>query len=264
MARSHGARAAHPKAVRKDLSLDRQKTILTYLPKRTGEKPQICVDSREASNRNGKRIVGILEELGAETIVTKLDFGDYLIGGDVAIERKTVFDLANTLTQRFLFDQLFKMKEAYPKSMLLIEGYMGLLRKYSRVSPESLNGALFTLAQNGIPLVPTIDCRDTAIFLLISAKQLLKSEDLPLIIRHKVKNESVSDQALFTVAGLPHIGPTLGKSLFAHFKTVRAVFAASKDELMKVKGIGPQIANDVVQVFDTPYDDAADNAAEGG
>ncbi len=240
-----------------------QKTIFTYLPKQSGEKPKICVDSREASNRNGKRIVSILGELGAEIIVTKLDFGDYLVGGDIAIERKTVFDLANTLTQRFLFDQIFKMKEAYPKSMMLIEGYMGLLRKYSRVSSESLNGALFTLAQNGIPLVPTIDCKDTAVFLLISAKQLLKTEEQSLIIRHKTKNDSISEQELFTVAGLPHIGPALGKSLLKHFGTVRAVFASSKEELMEVKGIGPQIAKDVIKILDTPYEDATEDAVEG-
>jgi SAM-dependent methyltransferase len=74
-----------------------------------------------------------------------------LLPGDnyVAIERKTVFDLANTLTQRFLFDQIFRMKEAYPHSIVLIEGYMGLLRKFRRITPESLSGALFTLAQAG-------------------------------------------------------------------------------------------------------------------
>ncbi|MFH0896546.1 MAG: ERCC4 domain-containing protein [Candidatus Bathyarchaeota archaeon] len=240
-----------------------QTTILTYLPSRSGEKPRICVDSREAANKNGKRIVKLLCELGAETVVKKLDFGDYLIGEDVAVERKTVFDLANTLTQRFLFDQIFRMKEAYPRSIVLIEGYMGLLRKFSRISPESLSGALFALAQTNIPLIPTIDCRDTAIFLMTSAKQLLKNEKPILVIRHRIKNDRVGEQELFAVVGLPRIGPVLGKNLLEHFKTVRAVFSSSREEFMNVKGIGPQIAEGVMKVLDTPYKDDAENTAEG-
>lgn len=242
------------KRSREASDLTDQTTIFSYLPKKGKDKPKIHVDSREASNRNGKRIVSLLDELGAETIVTKLDFGDYLLGEDIAIERKTVFDLANTLTQRFLFDQIFKMKEAYPKSIVLIEGYMGLLRKFRRISPESLSGALFTLTQANIPLVPTIDCRDTATFLVTSAKQLFKDGDVPPVIRHKIKTDALREQQLFIVAGLPHIGPVLGENMLRHFKTVRAVFSSSKEELIEVKGIGTQIAGSIMKVLDTPYD----------
>lgn len=232
-----------------------QSTISAYLPKKGEEKPRICVDSREAANRNGKKIVALLTELGAEAYVTKLDFGDYLIGEDVAVERKTVFDLANTLTQRFLFDQVFKMREAYPHSIVLIEGYMGLLRKFRRITPESLSGALFTLAQAGVPLIPTIDYRDTATFLATSAKQLNRDRKLQPTIRHRAKTESLRERQLFVVAGLPSIGPMLGENLLSRFRTVRAVFHAEPGELMEVKGIGPQRASAVAKVLDTPYSD---------
>ncbi|MFH0749140.1 MAG: ERCC4 domain-containing protein [Candidatus Bathyarchaeota archaeon] len=233
-----------------------QAIMSTYLPKKsdTQKKPTIYVDSREASNRNGKRIINLLNDLNIEAVVVKLDFGDYLLGENIAIERKTVFDLANTLTQRFLFEQIFKMKEAYPKSMVLIEGYMGLLRKFSRISPESMSGALFALTQVNIPLVPTIDYKDTAIFLATSAKQLLKKGSAVTIIRHKKKTENLKEQQLFAVTGLPHIGPTLGENLLRQFKTVRAVFHAKKQELIEVKGIGSQITKDILRVLDTPCD----------
>ncbi len=245
-----------------------QATIYSYLSKKGDEKPRICVDSREAANKNGKKIVALLEELGAQTTVTKLDFGDYLIGEDVAVERKTVFDLVNTLTQRFLFDQIFKMREAYPRSLLLIEGYMGLLRKFRHISPESLSGALFALAQAGVPVVPTIDPRDTATFLITSAKQLNKDKVLQPNIRHRVKTEKLKDRQLYVVAGLPNIGPVLGENVLSHFKTVRATFGASREQLLEVKGIGPQRADAVTRVLDTPYgdgdeaEDSADDSVE--
>jgi Fanconi anemia group M protein len=104
--------------------LENQSTIYSFIDEEKGKKPVIYVDSREAASSNGKKIVHALNELGIEVSVLKLDFGDYLICEDVAIERKTVFDLVGTLTHRFLFDQIFKMRECYPKAFVIIEGYM--------------------------------------------------------------------------------------------------------------------------------------------
>jgi Fanconi anemia group M protein len=227
--------------------------MASYIPRDKSDKPVIIVDSREAANRNGKKIVRELERLGAEVAVAKLDYGDYVLGGDVAVERKTIFDLASTLTQRFLFEQIFKMREAYPKALVIIEGYMGVLRKFRSLSPEALNGALFALVQNGVPLVPTIDYKDTAIFLTVAAKRLMKEAKTPATIRHRLKTETLSERQLFLLTGLPHVGPVLGRNLLKHFRTPRRVFCASKEELMEVKDIGPKTAEDIIAVLETPY-----------
>jgi Fanconi anemia group M protein len=244
--------------------LGRQSTISSYIPEDKGERPMVCVDSREAASRNGKKIVQELGKLGAEVSVLKLDFGDYMVGEDVAIERKTVFDLAGTLTQRFLFDQIFKMRESYPRSLVIIEGYMGVLRKFRRISPESLNGALFALAQNGVPVVPTIDYKDTAIFLIVASKQLAKGTKQAPLIRHRAKTETTAERQLFLVAGLPHVGPILADGLLRFFSTPRKVFEASKEELMAVKDVGPKTAEDIVQVLETPYTPESEEKAREG
>ena len=224
----------------------------------------VCVDSREAASRNGKKIVQELDKLGAEVSVVKLDFGDYMVGEDVAIERKTVFDLASTLTQRFLFDQIFKMRETYPRSLVVIEGYMGILRKFRRISPESLNGALFALAQNGVPIVPTIDYKDTAVFLVVASKQLAKGAKTTPLIRHRVKTETIAERQLFLVAGLPHVGPVLADGLLRFFSTPKRVFEASREELMAVRDVGPKTAEDIVEVLETRYvPESEEKAPEG-
>lgn len=224
----------------------------------------VCIDSREAVSRNGKKIVQELEKLGAEVSILKLDFGDYMIGEDIAIERKTVFDLAGTLTQRFLFDQIFKMRENYPRSLVIIEGYMGVLRKFRRISPESLNGALFALAQNGVPLVPTIDYKDTAVFLVVASKQLAKGAKVRPIIRRRVKTETMAEKQLFLVTGLPNVGPVLADGLLRFFNTPKKAFEAGKEELMAVNGIGPKTAEEIVKVLETEYaPESEDEAAEG-
>lgn len=230
-----------------------QQSITFYFPTESTDKPTIYVDSREAANSIGKKIVGRMCELGANVVSRRLDFGDYLIGEKVAVERKTVFDLAGTLTQRFLFDQIFKMREAYPESVLIVEGYMGVLRKFRRITPESLNGALFAISQGNIPIIPTIDHKDTATFLVVAAKQLLKDEGGHLVIRHRIKVKTISDLQLYAVTGLPHVGPVLAEKILEHFGSVRRVFCASEEELKEVDGIGPKIAKDIVKTLDSPY-----------
>lgn len=229
-----------------------QPSLAAFLPQED-ERPIVYVDSREASTRPGKRIIEKLNELGSDVRIKALDYGDYLIGENVAVERKAIPDFATTLTKRFLFDQILEMKKAYPESLLLLEGYMGVLRKFSRISPESLNGALFALAKSGIPIIPTIDYKDTALFLFIAAKQLQKEEKAP-VIRRGAKGKSLRDQQLYAVAGLPHLGPILAERLLKHFKTVKRIFAASEEELAEVKGVGKQIARGIVTVIDTSFE----------
>ena len=234
--------------------MEGQPSLLSFLPKEGGKRPRIFVDSREASTKTGKKIIEQMNRLGVDVVLGKLDFGDFLIGEGVAVERKTIHDLVGTLTQRFLFDQVFRMKEAYPKSILLIEGYMGVLRKFRRITPESLNGALFALVQDNIPIIPTIDYKDTATFLVTAAKQLLKEGKETVVIRHRPKAKSVKDKQLYAVTGLPHVGPVLAENILKRFGSVRRVFCASREEFMEVDGVGPLIASGIVEVLDTPFE----------
>ena len=232
--------------------MSEQPSILSFMPDKEF-KATIYIDTREASTRNGKRIADLLSDLDVEVRKQKLDFGDYLVGKEVAIERKTVMDFASTLVNRFLFNQVFQMREAYPKSLVIIEGYMGLLRKFRKIKPEAINGALFALANTGIPLVPTIDYKDTALFLSTAAKQLQKKKH-SLKIRHKEKVKDLPGQQIFIVAGLPHIGSSLAEALLKRFKSVRQVFNASKSELQNVDGIGSKIAEDISSVLNAEFE----------
>ncbi len=235
--------------------MEEHPSLIAFFPDEEQKHPYIYVDSREASTKNGLKIVKKLNTLGAKVVIRKLDFGDYIVGEDIAVERKTIHDLISTLTQRFLFDQIFNMKTAYPKAILLIEGYLGILRKFRRITPEALNGALFAIARANIPIVPTIDYQDTATFLVTAAKQLRKEGKIKAVIRHRPKAKNIQQQQVYAVTGLPHVGPTLAVNLLKQFGSVRQVFNTSKEGLKAVKGIGPVNASRIVEVLDTPYVD---------
>ena len=124
-------------------------TLLPFMSdkKKKGEEPTIIVDSREASSA-GKIVKGLIER-GVNVKTELLEKGDYILSDQCAVERKTVNDFVYTLTRRYLFEQLFGLKVAYPKSLIVLEGYLPIIYKYSNISPSAIWGAMFNLAKNG-------------------------------------------------------------------------------------------------------------------
>lgn len=77
---------------------------------------------------------------------------------------------------------------------------MEFLRKFRRITPESLNSALLALVQGNISFVQTLDYNDTYIVLVTAAKQLLKNSQENVEIRHRPK---IKNDRLYAVTGLP-------------------------------------------------------------
>ena len=107
-------------------------TLLPFLKeKKNDEEPTIIVDSREASS--AAKIVKGLVERGVHVKTATLEKGDYILSDECAVERKTVHDFVYTLTRRYLFEQLFRLKDVYPKSLILLEGYLPIIYKFSHI-----------------------------------------------------------------------------------------------------------------------------------
>ena len=172
-------------------------TLLPYLrEKRCDEQaPTIIVDGREAGS--AEKVVKGLRERGVNVKVETLERGDYILSDVCAVERKRVQDFVYTLTHRYLFEQLFKLKEAYPKALILLEGYMPIIYKFSRIKPEAVWGALFNLAKNGIAVVNTTSYKETVDFLYIAARQeQIVEKRVPTV--HPVKKcENLEDAQIF-------------------------------------------------------------------
>ncbi|MEM3947070.1 MAG: ERCC4 domain-containing protein, partial [Metallosphaera sp.] len=71
--------------------------------------PRIYVDSREFQSG----IPDLLKELGAILFTQQLSVGDYVVSEGVAVERKSVYDLINSIYDKRFFDQLSRLREAY-------------------------------------------------------------------------------------------------------------------------------------------------------
>ena len=222
------------------------------------EQPTIIVDSREASSAS-KIIKGLIER-GANVKTQALDKGDYILSDQCAVERKTVQDFVYTLTRRFLFEQVFKLKEVYPKSVLLIEGYMPMIYKFSKIQPSAVWGAMFNIAKNGVPMINTSNQTETADFLYTAAKQEQLVEKRSPIVHACKKTDTISEAQLYFIASLPSVGREKATAILQSYQTPQNALINVADWSKTVNGLGPVITNKVKEVLTTPYKEACEKS----
>ena len=228
-------------------------TLLPYLKekKNSKQKPTIIVDSREANT--AAKIVKGLREKDVTIKIEHLEKGDYILSDECAVERKTVKDFVYTLTRRYLFEQLFKLKEVYPKALILLEGYLPIIYKFSRIQPVSVWGAMFNLAKNGIAIVNTTSYKETIDFLYVAARQEQIVEKRTPIVHPFKKCETLYDAQIFFVASLPSIGREKAIAILKSHKTPLNALLNVDEWPKKVYGLGPKISNRVKEVLHTPF-----------
>ncbi len=228
-------------------------TLLPFLKNKESknEQPTIIVDGREASS--AAKIVKGLVERGVHVQTETLEKGDYILSDECAVERKTVSDFVYTLTRRYLFEQLFRLRDAYPKSLVLIEGYMPIIYKYSHIQPAAVWGAMFNLAKNGVSIVNTSSYKETIDFLYVAAKQEQITEKKTPVVHAFKKCETLADAQIYFVASLPNIGREKAEAILKSYQTPMNAIINVDDWANTVYGLGPVIANKVKEVISVPY-----------
>jgi ERCC4-type nuclease len=219
--------------------------------KKNGEEPTIIVDSREASSA-GRIVKGLIEK-GANVKTQPLEKGDYILSDQCAVERKTVNDFVYTLTRRYLFEQIFTLKDAYPKSLVVLEGYMPIIYKYSNIQPSAVWGAMFNLAKNGVSLISTSTYKETIDFLYTAAKQEQIVEKRSPMVHAFKKCETLSESQVYFVASLPNVGREKATAILDAYQTPMNALINADDWSKSVNGLGPVITNKVKEVLTTPY-----------
>ena len=235
-------------------------TLIPFLrEKGKGDQPTIIIDSREA--KTAPKIVKGLKELGADISIRYLEKGDYVISNLCAFERKTVSDFVYTLTRRYLFDQLFILKECYEKPFILIEGYLPIVYKYSKIQPASVWGAMFALAKQGINLMHTNSYKETVDFLYTAAKQEQIVEKRSPVVHPVKKHNTLADAQIFFMASLPNIGREKAVALLNSYQCPLNALINVDQWSMDVHGLGPKITKKVKDVIHKTYEEQNDKTA---
>ena len=220
------------------------------------DEPYIIADKRE--KRSG--IIDVLTEMGANVIEETLDAGDYLVSSRVCIERKRGDDFYKSLfsgsNKTNLFDELIRLADGVENPILIIEDFKRIFRrKPDERILTSLYGSMASIVSSmNIPMVPTRNKDDTALFLYRIAKQQQQPSEDHGIARRVPKRMTMKQRQAFFLEGLFQIGIKKSKQILKEFDTPLKFFTALLNteiiytktgnpkgisgELKKIKGFG--------------------------
>jgi ERCC4-type nuclease len=167
----------------------------------------------------------IFDLRNAKYKVEPLDYGDYDLGNDVRVERKTLIDLQKS----WLFDhnrldnQLLNMLDKYPKSILLVEDCklnFWVTKHGKRINPSYHMPTILKHVEHlnfKIPIVWSTNIYDTVQILIDLHKLAL--EDKHFIWKRPVTIPSIEakDPHLLFLCGIPNISEVKAKRILAKF-----------------------------------------------
>lgn len=205
----------------------------------------LVVDSNEPAD-----IPERLRELGVAFEVRRIAPGDYVLG-PTGIERKALSDFFSSLVKKRLFEQVQRLRDAYPQPLVILEGNLAEISTFQH--PQSILGALLAIeTKERVPVLATADKDQTALLLSVLWKQQDKGA-AEYGLRHKPKGLTLEQRQRFLVEGLPSVGETLARNLLERFGSVRGVFDASAEELKKVAKIGDLKAAEIAKLAAARY-----------
>ena len=196
---------------------------------------------------HGERRSGVpaeLERLGVEVHGARLPAGDYVLSDRLVVERKGPADLAASIKDRRLFEQLARLADGYPSVVLMVEGDPVHMRE------AAWQGALGRALTLGASLLRTRDPRDTAEWIArlyrLEGKPASEPRGSPRLRRPTDDDVRTAEDVLRSLPGISTVG---AGRLLARFGSLERVFAAGREELLEVRGIGPVRAGTLDRLF---------------
>jgi DNA excision repair protein ERCC-4 len=196
---------------------------------------------------HGERRSGVpaeLQRLGVDVRDRRLPAGDYVLSDRLIVERKGPTDLAASIKDRRLFEQVARLAGAYPSVVLIVEG------DPVHMHEAAWQGALGRALTLGASVLRTRDVRDTAEWIArlyrLEGKPASEPRGAPRVRRPTEDDVQTAEDVLRSLPGISTVG---AGRLLARFGSLERVFAARRDELLEVRGIGPVRARTLDRLF---------------
>lgn len=177
-----------------------------------------------------------------------LAVGDYLLGEQTVVERKTVRHLHAAVAAGVFWAQIGRLRANYRLPFLLIEGqdlYCGPL------DDEAVRGLCLAVIDCGVRLLRTEDTADSARWLVLLAARRQRSQWTPdrppYAQRPKMLNHG--DAAEAVLAATPGLSSVTARALLERFGTVAGVLAAGPRAWTAVPGIGTERAKRLAETM---------------
>lgn len=266
-----------------------------------GNVPEIVIDVHETGGKGKNSVKHLMSMLDKEQItysVQKIPIGDVLGTDGIAIERKTVNDLVNTLKGSAagvprLTKQLDALLE-YDRPYVLIENilairrdplkgciyipfstkqtkgkpYLVTMERVSYIHPSSLDALVESISERGIEVIKGFNALHSAgllygILIGNDEKRKQKGQRLP-VIRTRKGLDSMNDEQEFFIAGFPGVNVIRAKSLLERFGSPHEVILQT-DDWGRIPGIGPKTIASAKKMLFSKYEvNQLDEAEDSG
>jgi len=263
-----------------------------------GNIPEIVIDIHETGGKGKNAVKHLMSMLDKEQItysVQKIPIGDVLGVDGIAIERKTVNDLVNTLKGSAagvprLTKQLDALLE-YEKPYVLIENILAIRRdpmkgciyipfstkqtkgkpffvtmeRASYIHPSSLDALVESISERGIQVIKGFNALHSAgllygILVGDSDKREQKGQRLP-VIRTRKGLDSMNDEQEFFIAGFPGVNVVRARSLLETFGSPHEVILQT-DDWGKIQGIGSKTIASAKKLLFSDYEKRESETSE--
>lgn len=255
-----------------------------------GNVPEIVIDVHETGGKSinaVKHLMKMMDKEGIRYTIEKIPIGDILGSEGIAIERKTVNDLVNTLkgsaagVPRFT-KQMDALVE-YEKPYVLIENILAIRRdpvkgcvyipfstkqtkgkpffvtmeRAAYIHPNSLDALIESIRERGIEVLMGFNALHSAGLLYGTlfgeeGEHRKSGQRLP-VIRTRKGLDGVADEQEFFIAGFPGVNVVRAKSLLEKFGSPFDVIT-STDEWGEISGIGSKTIATAKKMLHTKYE----------
>jgi DNA excision repair protein ERCC-4 len=236
----------------------------------------ILIDKREKS-----KIPEILSKK-AETKKVVLDIGDYAIIGprtSVCISSKSAEDYIASIESDHLNDELIQMSANYDKCVLMVHGNIDVALKFRKLRRQIvfnyMAGVITRQSPFGLKATPsfinfTMSTKEgwkkdpynksiyDAVQFLLSMDKIISEDKIerePSTKKYKVpkdKEQLYAIQYLFKPTNV--IGEVRAKEIQKRFGSIKRIANATKDDFMKIEGIGEKIAEEMFNLLNEETD----------
>jgi DNA excision repair protein ERCC-4 len=208
------------------------------------DKLRIIVDDRE--KKSG--IPDLLKAVGINIEMKTLPVGDYIVGPETVVERKSISDLVSSIFDGRLFDQCSRLKEHFENPIILMEGNVDEIESITE-NPLVFYGAVSSIAIDfKIPIIHTPSATHTS-KLLVSMCSRKESAKGPFLKKIR-KSNNTQQQQLSALCSLPGVGEKTAKRMLAKFGSPVKVFTASLADLSKIEGLGAARAKKIKNMLE--------------
>lgn len=190
----------------------------------------IIVDTREVNGtlvKHWQAYRGNFPGLNYET--RELEHGDFLIGNENVIERKSSTDFMLSVMDRKIFGNIAKLKAGYDHVTYIVEGDIFAPRFHS--NPSALRDALaYMSAVEGVALIPSPDAAMSAELVYDMAMYIQHGGDKAVSVRSNKPKDLRSSQQ-YVIESLPGVSAERARELLRRFGSAAAVLGAGDEDL---------------------------------